>query len=175
MSDTEIKVTDKRMFTPDGRLREEYQFLEERLEGKGAAPAGAGGEPEPPAAADESPSGPAPGGESRSTGEEGAAGGEAPRPAAGPALELPDLGPDMGQSPQFFDLVAMLAEPASVYMGDVEMPGAGPVEDLQMARLHIDLLGVLRQRTAGNLSAQESTFLDNVLYQLRSRYIQKRG
>ena len=44
-----------------------------------------------------------------------------------------------------------------------------------MARLHIDLLDVLRQKTAGNLTAQESAFLEDLLYRLRVRYVQKRG
>ncbi len=44
-----------------------------------------------------------------------------------------------------------------------------------MARLHIDLLDVLRQKTAGNLTAQERAFLEDLLYRLRVRYVQKRG
>jgi hypothetical protein len=44
-----------------------------------------------------------------------------------------------------------------------------------MARLHIDLLAVLRQKTAGNLTAQEAAFLEDLLYRLRVRYVQKRG
>jgi hypothetical protein len=34
---------------------------------------------------------------------------------------------------------------------------------------------VLRQKTAGNVSAQESAVLEDVLYRLRLRYVQKRG
>src|SRR5947199_97232 len=37
MSDREIKVTDKRMFNPDGELREEYRFLEENATAAAAA------------------------------------------------------------------------------------------------------------------------------------------
>jgi hypothetical protein len=44
-----------------------------------------------------------------------------------------------------------------------------------MARLHIDLLDLLRQKTAGNLTVQESAFLEDLLYRLRVRYVQKRG
>ena len=44
-----------------------------------------------------------------------------------------------------------------------------------MARLHIDLLDVLRQKSAGNLTAQEAAVLEDVLYRLRLRYVQKRG
>ena len=44
-----------------------------------------------------------------------------------------------------------------------------------MARLHIDLLDVLRQKTAGNLTAQELAVLEDFLYRARVRYVQKRG
>jgi hypothetical protein len=44
-----------------------------------------------------------------------------------------------------------------------------------MARFYIDLLAVLRQKTAGNLTAQEAAFLEDLLYRLRVRYVQKRG
>ena len=37
------------------------------------------------------------------------------------------------------------------------------------------LLDVLRQKTAGNVTAQESSVLEDVLYRLRLRYVQKRG
>ena len=46
---------------------------------------------------------------------------------------------------------------------------------MEMARLHIDLLEILRQKTLGNLTAQESGFLEDLLYRLRLRYVQKRG
>ena len=69
----------------------------------------------------------------------------------------------------------MLAEPVAIYLGDLELPDGESAENLEMARLHIDLLDILRQKTAGNLTAQESTFLEDLLYRLRVRYVQKRG
>jgi uncharacterized protein DUF1844 len=156
VTDTGIKVTDKRMFTADGRLREEYQSIED------AAPA----EPEPPAARpSEPPPPPAP------APPEAAAPPGDPR---SPRLEIPDLGPGL-PPPSFLDLVAMLAEPASIYLGDLPLPDGQTAENLEMARLHIDLLATLRQKTAGNLTAQELGFLEDVLYRLRLRYVQKRG
>jgi hypothetical protein len=143
----EIKVTDKRMFTPDGELREEYRFLAEKST---AAPAAAAPEPAPP------PPEPAPA-----------------RPGAEPEppLDYPAAPPGFG--PSFYDLVAMLAEPIPIYMGDMELPDGGSAENLEMAQLHIDLLDVLRQKTAGNLSAQEKAFLEDLLYRMRVRYVQK--
>jgi hypothetical protein len=152
----EIQVTDRRMFTPEGELKEEYRALEERRR-ETPAPA------EPPASPPERPAPPAagpaaapPGGEPRGT-----------------PVEIPGLGP--GPGPSFFDLVAVLSEPVPLYLGDATLPDGRSVEDLEAARFHIDLLDVLRQATAGNLGAQEAAVLEDLLYRLRMRYVQKRG
>lgn len=147
----EIKVTDKRMFTADGELREEYRFLHEKATATATPP------PEPPAAA-------APREEPRRQP-------SAPEPAV--PLDFPAPPPGLGAT--FFDLAAMLAEPVAIYLGDMELPGGESAENLEMARLHIDMLDVLRQKTAGNLTAQEAAFLEDLLYRLRVRYVQKRG
>jgi hypothetical protein len=156
----ELKVTDKRMFTPDGELREEYRFLKE----KSTSPV-----------ATETESAPLPREESRREPPPR----EAPRPAAAPPdaparVDFPETPPELG-GPSFFDLVAILAEPVPIYLGDAELPDGGDATNLEMARLHIDLLAVLRQTTAGNLTAQEAAFLEDLLYRLRVRYVQKRG
>jgi len=148
---SEIKVTDKRMFTPDGRLRE--QFEQEIEAGAVEAASEAGVEaPRPEPAPSEPP----------------------PAPERSPGLELPGTPPELG-GPSFFDLVGALAEPASIYLGDVALPDGSSAENLEAARFHIDLLDLLRKRTAGNLSAQEHAVLEDVLYRLRLRYVQKRG
>ena len=154
--DKEIKVTDKRMFTPEGELREEYRFLGE----KSTAPA-----PAAPVVDTAPPPQPEP----------------APhRPAAmeldmedDPRFDMP--GSASGMGPSFYDLAAMLAEPAAIYLGDAPLPDGQWAENLEMARLHIDLLDILRQKTAGNLAAQEAAFLEDLLYRLRVRYVQKHG
>jgi hypothetical protein len=214
----EIKITDKRMFTPDGELREEYRFLEEKST---AAPAQSSAAAQPPtpgrssrraAAAREEPPAHDPTGQGGATaGGAGAAGatgdiarGDARAPAAAGAraepagrrgeprvassglsgapgdadepsarLEFPSSPPGLG--PSFYDLAALLAEPVALYLGDMELPDGQSAEDLEMARLYIDLLDVLRQKTAGNLTAQESAFLEDLLYRMRVRYVQKRG
>jgi uncharacterized protein DUF1844 len=152
----EIKVTDKRMFMPDGKLREEYRFLDEKSTAEPAA--------EPPAAAQ------VPAAEVREP--EPAPQWEPPR-AAGPAgWETSPLPADL-EGPSFFDLVAMLAEPVPIYLGDAPLPDGQSAENPEMARFHIDLLDVLRQKTAGSLTAEESAFLEDLLYRLRVRYVQK--
>ncbi len=147
------------MFTPDGKLREDYVEPEESapaVESAAAAVPAAG----PPAGA------------AASAGFDLAQGGGSAA-ASAPPLELP--GSPAGLGPTFLDLVGVLTEPVPFYLGDAALPDGQTMENLDAARLHIDLLDVLRQRTAGNLSAQEQAVLEDLLYRLRVRYVQKRG
>jgi len=47
-----------------------------------------------------------------------------------------------------------------------------PKPDLDMARHSIDLLGVLHEKTRGNLTLEEQRLLENSLTELRFRYVQ---
>lgn len=152
-----MKVTDRRMFTDDGELREEYRFLEQK---KGAKRA----DPPTPTAPD-----PAPREASGVDGGEPSLGG----PGTGPAEASAGPSPAAGPGPGFMDLVAMLAEPIAFLLGDAQLPDGQSAEDLPRARMHIDLLAVLQEKTRGNVSAQETAVLDDLLAQLRMRYVEK--
>jgi hypothetical protein len=177
----EIKVTDKRMFTPDGKLKEEYRFLDEKSTSDAEPeppppsppPARADREPEPRASSRR-----APGPDFATDFEPDLQPDFQPKPGYGPEpaarVDFPNAPPDLG-GPSFYDLVAMMAEPVPIYLGDALLPDGQDASNLEMARLHIDLLDVLRQKTAGNLTAQERAFLEDLLYRLRVRYVQKRG
>ncbi|HUO87189.1 MAG TPA: DUF1844 domain-containing protein [Thermoanaerobaculia bacterium] len=157
----EMKVTDRRMFTPDGELREEFRDLTATSEGRVAEPT--------PRAADE-PRGPQPPAPPSPVAPSPAAPEGADRSAPADAA-----GPEPGAGPTFLDLVAVLAEPVPLYLGDTPLPDGRSVENLDAARFHIDLLDVLREKTAGTLSPQESGVLEDILYRLRMRFVQKRG
>jgi hypothetical protein len=47
--------------------------------------------------------------------------------------------------------------------------------DLPMARQEIDLLGVLEDKTRGNLTGEEERLLSQVLFDLRTRYVSARS
>jgi hypothetical protein len=47
--------------------------------------------------------------------------------------------------------------------------------DLPMARQEIDLLGVLEEKTRGNLTGEEERLLSQVLFDLRTRYVSARA
>lgn len=181
MSEEGIKVTDKRMFTPEGELREEYRFIEEEAkrrppEGEERPPreAGAPAGPRAPEPAAAPAAGPGPGpGRGPSPGASGAASpGAATLNADRPPVDMPDEGPE---GPAFFDLLGVLAEPIPFYLGEARLPTGETGENLEAARFYIDLLDVLRQKTEGNLTAQEADALEDLLYRLRVRYVQKRG
>lgn len=155
----EIRVTDKRMFTATGELRDEFQDLTERREEPVATSEPAENEPERTDTAAPEPRQAA----------------EPTEPSTGGTpLDLPPTADSIGQ-PSFLDLLATLAEPVAIYLGDVELPDGKSAEDLRLARFYIDLLTVLREKTKGNLSRQESAVLEDLLYRLQMRYVQKRS
>ncbi|MXX74680.1 MAG: DUF1844 domain-containing protein [Holophagales bacterium] len=159
-----MKVTDRRMFTDDGELREEYRFLEQQ---KGEA-AGAAAEQPPSVAGPDSAAGP---GEAPAGGAERAPSATPfPGPEDAAASQMPPPG---AQSPGFMDLVAVLAEPIAFLLGDAQLPDGQSAQDLPRARLHIDLLAVLQEKTRGNVSEQETALLEDLLAQLRMRYVEK--
>ena len=70
-------------------------------------------------------------------------------------------------------LVISLTTQARMCLGDIEDPEDGQkMVDLELAKHNIDLLGVLEEKTQGNLSEQEKKLLDLALYELRMRYVQ---
>jgi hypothetical protein len=83
--------------------------------------------------------------------------------------------PEQGELPpaDFRALVATLASQAMMGLGAYGDPQTGRVViDLVGAQFAIDLLGVLEEKTKGNLSAEESAELGELLPQLRARFVQ---
>jgi len=153
----EIKVTDKRMFTPDGRLKEEFERALAEPAAETVAEPEAEIPPEPPIAASAPP--------------ESAAGPVAE--AAGDTLPLPP-GP-AAPPPGLLELFEFVSGWALACMGDVPLPDGRLVRDLDASRFYIDLLGALHERFGRGLSAQELHFVESYLDQLRLRYVSRRG
>jgi hypothetical protein len=75
---------------------------------------------------------------------------------------------------EFSSIVILLYFPALVQLGLVEDPATGKRhESLGLAKRNIDLLDLLKDRTKGNLEAEEREFLDGVLDQLKLAYLKK--
>ncbi len=90
---------------------------------------------------------------------------------AGPAA--PPQAEDQTVDEAFAMLVEFLANTAFFHLGLVAGPSgqASPV-DLPSTRAMIDLLGVVQDKTRGNLSPLESKLLSEVLFELHTRFVQ---
>jgi len=76
--------------------------------------------------------------------------------------------------PDFSFFITTLALQASIALGKVPNPNTNQVEeDPTQARFLIDTLGMLKEKTKGNLSKEEEGLLENILYELRMQYISK--
>jgi len=75
----------------------------------------------------------------------------------------------------FISLVVSLATSAVAHLGFMPDPVSGKtVQHLEMARHDIDLLGILREKTAGNLEAEEERLLEEILSDLRLKFVRIR-
>jgi hypothetical protein len=78
----------------------------------------------------------------------------------------------------FVAFVFSLASNAAVHFGDLPDPITNErrTPDLDAAAQLIELLAMLEEKTRGNLTAEERQLLDQVLYELRMRYVEmKKG
>ena len=74
----------------------------------------------------------------------------------------------------FSTFIVSLASSALVQLGEVPDPASGDRSlDLPVARHSIDVLEMLRQKTVGNLNADESQLLESLIYELRLKYVLK--
>jgi len=68
--------------------------------------------------------------------------------------------------------VLSLASSAMVALGTMHAPGDKPLEvDLEAAKYLIDVLGMLEEKTKGNLDESETKLLQSLLYDLRVAYV----
>jgi hypothetical protein len=90
----------------------------------------------------------------------------APSPGSPPSPDAPAGGPDLQ------GLFVMLASSALVNLGEAADPATGErIMDLEQARDAVDLLVMLRTKTEGNRTPQESHLLEEILYDLQVRFV----
>ncbi|MBI4537586.1 MAG: DUF1844 domain-containing protein [candidate division NC10 bacterium] len=74
----------------------------------------------------------------------------------------------------FEGLLVMLSSAGLESLGEVATPeGKEPPANLAQAQYMIDLLGVLQEKTQGNLTTGEAGLLEHLLFDLRMRYLKK--
>ncbi|MGH9339185.1 MAG: DUF1844 domain-containing protein [Acidobacteriota bacterium] len=139
-----FKVTDRRKFTEEGELKE--------ASGPGSPSPRPPVEPPPP---EPPPPEPPP---------------SEPRPSAAGPSASPGDAPEM----DFSSFLLSIATTAMMHMGEIPDPATGGKgNNLEAARQMIDTLTMLEEKTRGNLSADEAGLLENLLYELRVKFVSK--
>ena len=94
-----------------------------------------------------------------------------PPPGAAASEAPPHHAPD--QPVTFSTFVLGLSTQALLHLGEIPNPMTRAVErDLGAAKQVIDILGILFEKTRGNLEPGENSLLESVLYDLRMRYVE---
>lgn len=190
-------VTDRRKFTTEGDIREGYTAPPEPEPAAPSAPEPVAAAPQPPAApapgprlVDTPPPPPAEPVSLEAEDElEDLSDSETPQPTAAEAAEQHDAykessrdlddmirqanpGMPPNAQPDFEQLVQSIYLSAAMAMGAGTEPGQKPRIDIIGARQSIDFLGVLGDKTKGNLSAREQQFLQNALFDVRMMFLE---
>jgi hypothetical protein len=81
---------------------------------------------------------------------------------------------DDAQNLPFAAFVLSLAHTAAVHFGDAPDPATGQAAPVNLAAAQqmIDILSLLELKTRGNLTAEERQLLEQLLYELRLRFVE---
>lgn len=146
-----FKVADRRKFNPDGSVKEGVKLEPARAEEK-------------PTAERIEPSAPLEAGEhSENSGPDRSSGAESGEDAI----------PGAEDAASFINFLSTLATNAAAALGAVPHPATGKRSlDLETGKYWLDVLGMLKEKTEGNLHPQETRLLDGLLGDLRMQYVQ---
>jgi len=73
----------------------------------------------------------------------------------------------------FIEFVMMQAQNCALFLGQIPNPQTGQAEvNLDVARMFIDQLGMIQEKTRGNLTTEESTVLRNALSSLQMAFVE---
>ena len=92
--------------------------------------------------------------------------GQEEKAAAGEETQLPEI--------NFSTFIFSLSSSALLHFGEIPDPSSGnKVKNLPMAKHTIDILGMLEEKTKGNLTPDEEQLFKNILYDLRMLYVKE--
>ena len=144
-----FKVADRRKFNADGSVREGVVLEEPKQESVPAAPAPADEQPDAIEASAES-----------------------PYPDEGSPSDENEEVPGADDPASFVNFLSTLVTNAAASLGAVPHPATGQRSlDLETGKYWLDVLAMLREKTKGNLHAQEARLLDGLLADLRMQYV----
>ncbi len=98
----------------------------------------------------------------------------APTAAPGGAAAAPAAAAPRKALPQasFEVLVQQIVTQIMLYLGEIPHPSTGRrMRDVELAKHHVDTLGMLEQKTKNNLTEDEQKLLDSALYEMRMHYV----
>ncbi|HLI80675.1 MAG TPA: DUF1844 domain-containing protein [Candidatus Binataceae bacterium] len=149
-----FKVADRRRFSSEGEAKPE---VEDRPAPEAAKPA------QSAQAEHQTQPGPSAGAQAEAS--------AAYQKAASSQPGAADVGP---QDLTFASFVVGLSTEALALMGEMPHPATGErMNDLIGAQQLIDIIAILQSKTRGNLSHDEETLLDAILFDLRMKYVEK--
>ncbi len=157
-----FKVTDRRLFTADGELRKDVPEEAETPAVDKPRPAPA----TPTVPAQEPPQGPSAADQKQQA--------DAYRESSAEMDRQAELGgvPAKDMEITFERFLASLYMSGMLQLGLMHEQGAPPQLDLIGARQTIDSLSLLSEKTKGNLTSAEQSFLQHALYELRMAYVE---
>ncbi len=72
----------------------------------------------------------------------------------------------------FINLIFSISTSAIIQLGEIQDPvSQQSAKNLPLAKQTIDLIGMLKEKTKGNLTSDEGKILENFLYDLKMRYV----
>ena len=72
----------------------------------------------------------------------------------------------------FMNFLFSLSTSALIQLGDIQDPVTKQqTKNLPLAKQTVDLIGMLKEKTKGNLTSEEEKFIEYILYDLRMRYV----
>lgn len=102
---------------------------------------------------------------------------QATQPAASASADSRRTEPQTARempNPTFADLVGLLSAQAMMFLGLIPNPATQqPETQLPTARYFIDMISILEEKTAGQLTKEESHILNDTLHSLRMTYMQR--
>ncbi len=169
-------ITDRRKFTVDGELRPDADPSPEREERESApaptqAPAAEQPQPAaaPPATATEPELPPPPTAEENDQARRAY---EMTADRLDTAIRAANPGMDHPPAMSFEQLVQSIYMTSMMQLGAATHEGQQPQVDILGARQSIDMLGVLAEKTKGNLTPEENRLLDSALFELRMAFLE---
>jgi hypothetical protein len=156
-----FKIQDRRRFSAEGELKPEFSGADEPSAKPDAPQVGAvsGARAEPASQPQQAE-------QAASTPQQAAA-------AQGYAAARAEGHPSAAGEITFGTFLMSLSTEALVHLGEMPDPAGGqPQPDLAMAQQLVDILGMLRDKTRGNLDHDEQALLDAILFDLRMKYVE---